>query len=380
MSTTFGLCVTLKRGYDYTMQPQEAIELLRKGREGVLEWNRRRPEKDFSFTGLDLSGAYMRRADLSYCNLDRCNLERADLSSAYLRFATFRGANCRRMQMIEADGMWSFWNHADLREATLIGSEMSATDLEGADLRGADLGGVKLGRSRLDRVRLNGARFVHTIIAGDMSKVEGLNEIVHDGPSHIAVDTILRFTNGIPEEFLRGCGVSDEEIQHFRSRLRNPISFYTCFISYSEADDRFATRLHNDLQAAGIRCWRWKPDARTGRELWSEIDDAIRIHEKLILVASKSSLTSPAVHRELERALLQEDERVKRKLKGENVDVDVLFPVRIDNYIFDGWQHPRKADVVKKVVADASEWDTDPEKYQAVLRKLIADLKVGSQA
>ena len=30
----------------------------------------------------------------------------------------------------------------------------------------------------------------------------------------------------------------------------------------------------------------------------------------------------------------------------------VLFPNRIDNYLFDEWDHPRKADVVSKVIRD----------------------------
>ena len=31
---------------------------------------------------------------------------------------------------------------------------------------------------------------------------------------------------------------------------------------------------------------------------------------------------------------------------------NVLFPIRIDDYLFDEWDHPRKADVVSKVVGD----------------------------
>ena len=40
------------------------------------------------------------------------------------------------------------------------------------------------------------------------------------------------------------------------------------------------------------------PFARTGRNLWNEIDEAIRKYEKLVLIASESSLTSPAVNRQ----------------------------------------------------------------------------------
>ena len=30
----------------------------------------------------------------------------------------------------------------------------------------------------------------------------------------------------------------------------------------------------------------------------------------------------------------------------------MLFPIRIDDYLFDKWDHPRKADVVSKVAGD----------------------------
>ncbi len=82
------------------------------------------------------------------------------------------------------------------------------------------------------------------------------------------------------------------------------------------------------------------------------------------------------MNREIERALVQEDERLKRKLAGgQTVDGDVLFPVRIDDFLFRGWEHERKVDVTKKVIADARVWDKDPAVYRRVLDRLIRDLK-----
>ena len=98
--------------------------------------------------------------------------------------------------------------------------------------------------------------------------------------------------------------------------------------------------------------------------------------DKLLLIASESWLKSPAVNCEIERALVQEDERQKRKLAGDSdVDCDVLFPVRLDDFIFQGLDHERKVDVAKKVIADARGWDTDPEVYCRVLERLLRDLK-----
>ena len=55
--------------------------------------------------------------------------------------------------------------------------------------------------------------------------------------------------------------------------------------------------------------------------------------------------------------------------------MDVLFPLRVDQFIFDGWEHERKVDVTKKVIADATGWEQENDKYQAVLARLIRDLK-----
>jgi hypothetical protein len=229
----------------------------------------------------------------------------------------------------------------------------------------------------LEGARFNAADFGLTVITSDLSAVSGLQSVNHYAPSHIALEAILSFKDELPEKFLRGCGLADEDIAYFRSRVGCAIRFYSCFISYSTADEEFATRLHNDFQGAGIRCWKWNHDARTGKSIWGEIDQAIRVHDKLVLIASEASLKSPAVNREIERALVQEDYRFKKKQAGklEGDDVGVLFPVRLDDFVFEDWEHERKADVTKKVIADARGWDTDDAIYRKVRDKLIADLK-----
>lgn len=154
-----------------------------------------------------------------------------------------------------------------------------------------------------------------------------------------------------------------------------PMRFRSCFISFASEDQLFAERLHSDLEAAGINCWKWDHDARTGRELWAEIDDAIRRHEKVVLIASRNSLTSPAVNREIERAIRLEDERQQKKAVGQYIgDTHVLFPVTLDRYIFNEWQHERKADVLRKVVADGEGWKKGKSKYRNLIEKLKRDL------
>ena len=155
------------------------------------------------------------------------------------------------------------------------------------------------------------------------------------------------------------------------SLVGQPIQFYSCFISFTEKDDAFSQRLYNDLQAAGVRCWRWKEDAKWGKSIWGSVDEAVRLYDKLVVVCSKHSLggKAPAVIREIERALQKEDDHARAGRPG-----DVLFPIRLDDYLFKTWQHPRKADVLAKHVGDFRKWK-DPAAYQAALKRLVRDLE-----
>ncbi len=115
--------------------------------------------------------------------------------------------------------------------------------------------------------------------------------------------------------------------------------------SVSTKDEESAQRLYADLQARNVRCWKFDENAKWGEPVWGEIDTAIRHYDKLVVICSQHSLETPPVIREIERALQKEDREHK----------NVLFPVRIDDYLLKKWDHPRKADVVSKVIGDFRE-------------------------
>lgn len=161
-------------------------------------------------------------------------------------------------------------------------------------------------------------------------------------------------------------------LSYFGDLSRSALDFYSCFLSYAEPDDSFGQKLYRDMCAAGIRCWRWKEDAKWGDTLMKSIDEAIMVYDKLVVVCSEESLRSPAVIREIERALQKEDDRARRGL-----DANVLFPIRLDDYIFDEWSHHRKPDVIAKVVGDFCGW-RDAESYSSSLDRLTRDLKSDS--
>ena len=356
------------------MNLEEALRLLQSGSSGIKEWNERRQAEDVP-TGLvkaDLRGMSLKGVDFHGINLFGSNLEKADLTDALLQGAGLISVNLDYTNL----------SGANLQEANLVNANLHYANLLNANLEGAKLCGAGLGHAVLNNTTVryadfSKARFRKTVVGCDMSVAVGLCDVIHWESSYIDVNSILTFKEELPEVFLRGCGLRDEEIAYFRQIVNGsePIRFYTCFISYSIQDEEFATRLHNDFQAAGIRCWKWDHDADIGRSLWGEIDKAIRVHDKVVLIASEASLNSPAVEAEIERAICEEHRRKREKqARAFDGDIDVLFPVRLDDYIFKGWEHERKVDVTKKVIADASGSEMDMGIYGRVRDRLIRTL------
>jgi hypothetical protein len=363
------------------MDRDVALKLLRGGPEGIAEWNRRR-ERDEEIPSLC-------EANLIFADLSGANLNGVDFTAANLRGARFSDGEPDGDDLVLASLVETNLNDAQLQSAFLVMTNLSRADLSGADLSDAILNLADLSEAALYVTKLNDtwlyetdfskAKCAGTVFSNlDLSEAKGLESVIHGGPSSLGIDTVIRSRGKIPEVFLHQCGLPKAWIKTFPSLLESfdPIQFYSCFISYNTHDEKFATRLYSDLTDAGIRCWKWNHDARTGQPIWSEIDRAIKRHDKLILIASKWSLTSPQVIREIERALQEEDNRSKQKIDGKYVgDTNVLFPIRLDDYVLKGWVHERRADVVAKTIADARKALRCPEVYVAVRDRLINDLK-----
>jgi hypothetical protein len=187
----------------------------------------------------------------------------------------------------------------------------------------------------------------------------------HSGPSTIGIDTIYKSKGKIPAIFLRRAGVPDRFIEYMSSLVGQALEYYSCFISHSHSDQRFCDRLYADLQAKGVRVWYFPEDATWGRTVWGEIDRSIKLYDKLVVVCSEHSLQSGPVCREIERSLQREDREGK----------EILFPVRLDNYLFDVWDHARKADVLAKVVGDFRGWNRGTQRYAVAFDRLMKGLQ-----
>jgi hypothetical protein len=235
---------------------------------------------------------------------------------------------------------WNLWR----AEYPDVPKDLSGADLSDAYLYNADLSGADLEFAVLGDV--------------DLSTVRGLETVKDFGPSTIGIDTIYCSQGKIPEAFLKKAGVPYSFIDYTRSLVGSPIDYYSCFISYSSKVQAFAERLYADLQSKGVRCWFAPHVMRIGDEIRSRIDETIRIHDKLLLVLSESSLASNWVKKELETAF--EKEAQQQKL--------VLFPVRVDDTVMHT-QEAWAADIRRmRHIGDLTRWKGHDEYQQSFAR------------
>ena len=304
-----------------------------------------------------------------------------DLDGAYLVDAKFLGANRKRAYLSAADlsavdlgGLRS----VDLQNSNLAGALLNKTSLVGAFLRRANLANAKLIDANLTDAVLAESNFSHARIGGtifgrnDLSTVKGLETVLHRGSSVIGIDTIFLSRGNIPEEFLRGCGVPDGFITYAKSLAANPIEFYSCFISYAFKNQDFADRLYADLQNKGVRCWFAPHHIQGGKKLHEQIDEAIRLHDKLLLILSPHSMESEWVKTEIAKAR-------KRELRDQR---RVLFPILLapfetlrDWECFDADTGKDSAREIREYfIPNFSNWKNH-DSYQEAFRRLISDLK-----
>src|SRR4051795_2742777 len=125
------------------MNGEEAVELLRGGRQGIAEWNRRRsdgePIPPLHFA--DLRFADLRSAHLRYLDLRLINLHGSVLSGVDLRACRLNGTVLCRADLRKADlrGVISAGiTKTDRFEGYIDPYHDLGADFAGADLRGAD--------------------------------------------------------------------------------------------------------------------------------------------------------------------------------------------------------------------------------------------------
>jgi hypothetical protein len=261
--------------------------------------------------------------------------------------------NLFKAELSKADLAGDDANGANLYRANLEGANLIGTNLHGANLREANLVSTRLGFTLFGNANLAGAR--------------GLDACQHFGPSVVDYQTLAK-SWPLSLVFLRGCGLPETLIEYLPSLLSQPVQFYSCFISYSTKDQDFADRIYADLQIKGVRCWFAPENLKIGDRFRQRIDEAIRLHDKLLLILSRHSVQSDWVREEVE-SCMEREQREKRSL---------LFPVRLDDTVMDASEAWAASIRRQRHIGDFRAWKNH-DAYSKGLERLLRDLRpVGS--
>lgn len=371
------------------------LDVLKQGVQAWNDWRSQNPDDEPDLAGARLSTADLREANLRETDLRWADLSGANLSGANLNRADLRRANLSRTifhlaKLSEANLSETYLSGADLRKSDLrkaffirsdlANADLSASDCQRADFRwaylikarfsGANLSGANLIEANLTKSELKQANLGEAFVAwscfgdNDLSDTQGLNKVKHFGPSTIGIDTIYRSKGNIPEEFLRGAGVPEHFISYAGHLNAKAFEYNGCFISFAGNDRNFVDKISDDLQREGIRCWFAPEEMKMGDAIRQEVDQLIRIQDKLLVVLSKFSIESAWIKRELQAALAEEHKQNRA----------VLFPLRIDTSGTDG-EKKWLADLQQThPIYDFAAW-ANWEAYYNQFYRLIHDLK-----
>lgn len=341
----------------------------------------------------------LRQLKLEGADLQKRNLQKADFSRRDVSDVDFRGADLSGAVFDTVEGRRTSFAGAKMVSARFSGCQFGAVDFEGGRLEGSkwhetsayntNFSACDFRRSDLNGVHaevclFHGATFEDASFARlsfvqclGLHETIGLVSVFHRAPSAFDNATLRDSCAGLPEAFLLNAGFSIEEVQTLQGMYRSGIRFYSCFISYTEVDKDLAFRLHTDLIANGVSCWQDEHNLKGGDFWRRQINEALRIYDKVLVICSEASLQRPEVVEEILQEI--EQERVTNSKK--------LFPIRVDEYIFT----ESAVEAVKKLpprqqredwlsylrnyhVPDFSGW-RDYTSYMECLNKLLRDLK-----
>ena len=353
--------------------------------------------------GGDFMGAMVRRADLSNGYLNDAHFYRADLREANFTRAIASGANFRGADMRNANLAGVNLDRATLSEANLSGADLTNANLDrtnltgvnltGANLTGASFNGANLSRTNLSSAVLNEADFYEAVL-NDVATGEadfrnciigytvfqncaldaavGLDDVRHDAPSTIGLDTLLRSRGALPESFILGSGVPAAVVGLQDSVADAPVSTLEVHISCADADVAYARQLENNLRAAGIRSWVFAENFRgnplvdrratSGEE---EIERWVRHYDRLVVVCTAAGLDSETVRNDITAA----NEYQKTH------DRWTMFLVDADGVMSAGRNRAARLMAEECRIFDLTGQADGSEEYQTALADLIANLR-----
>lgn len=326
------------------MTNQDHFALVESGRAAVAAFQMS------SEVPLDLRNADLSERDLSGFDLSGARFDRADLTGATLSHADMAGASLRR---------------SDLTMANLVGADLSGAILYRASFTAAGLSGTVF----------SGACFGFTCVSDcDFSSAIGLDDTIHELPSSIGADTLLKSLRGggtsfspVLRKFFCDAGIGNEILEAIE-KTEQSVTYHGCFIAYGAPDEEFAKRLHRGLTSKGVPCWFFPVNAKVGQPTRAEERRGLQAFAKVLVVCSADGLSRPGVVREIDETIQEDPLRLLPVLR------DNGWLAESFNVMRDG--RDLKPFLVERVWADFSteEFDDSYERLLAGLRKTHSTL------
>lgn len=266
-------------------------------------------------------------ADLFNCTFEWCTIADLELGDVVIKNTTF--IDCPEILDLKLRGF-------EEREVTFKSCYLHHLDIE--PIQGDYGERIKFNdciikESSFDRIKLISKNFedcnlsLNQFSSCEFSKESfiGKNEIPGKEYNLIDIRTILNSPR-IEEKILENLfGIHNSEIKEYLIDLTSKIEFQSIFISYSFKDKDFAKTLDELLRRRGVLTFLWENDSPGGKTLENIMSSNVKDKDRVLFIASKDSLKSKACHYELSQG------REKQELIWE----DVLFPIHIDNYLFE---------------------------------------------
>ncbi len=405
------------------MANMEHVQLVKRGRDHVARWREanpddnldlnaaymsyvRAPQVDISGADIrdsDLMGAVLQRANLSGCYMNPChlyhaNLRETNMTRTRLNGANLRGADLRGADLSGADLDRAVLSEANLTGAKLVNANLSRASLSGANLTDADLTGASFAGASLVRANLTNAKctdsdffqtqFWSVDLSGtdftgslfgysvfqdcDMSGAKGLDQVRHDCPSTIGLDTLFRSHGQIPEAFLLGAGLPSAATGFLGAANSDATSLREVFIACIDQEAEFAKTLRDDLQALGVRCWVFsqlvRGNALVDRHSASdqeEIERWLRNYDKMVILGSAASLEVETILNDITAA----------KQMQLSTEIWSLFLVATDGTLREPKARFARNLAAEHVVFDLTGQQNDRETYQNEVARLAEALK-----
>ena len=302
----------------------------------------------------DLRGAEFTGCDLEHASFDHALLDEAKFERCMMSLASFQDA------------------------------EMRGTSLHLSSLEGCTFVRTVFENTKIPLVYLVNCSFRDTDVSG-LTWYDGPMGVRFGGPSSFDLKTLKRTARAVCDDselkrvaaFLRGCGLTEDDLTFFRGLMDDDETAESVFISYSHSDEAFASRLHEALVAAGVAVFYAPEHVVGGRKLHEQLQSAIHRQDRLLLVLSERSIESPWVETEIYEA------RQRELTEGKTV----LFPISLMPYdklrawrCFDADSGRDLAREVRAYyIPDFTAW-RDHLEFEAEVSKLLRALKTGANA